>query len=614
MREYLSSLRLLYDKTPKRLLAVLVVLLVLYGCKRQILDPVLSAANTAIPAKNLDKAKNWFAKNKPNFHSANARINIDSVRYKEFFPVWQLAKMHTLIAGDTLIVVPVQRNFNISYTEIGFLRRLCLYIQHDSVKSAKIIELISDKATLKANEDLIFKNTETALNGGPIGNFNIAILQYDLAYKHEKGKFLANGTSKGDISLTMDNARSALIMEFTGENPWVDEHGGPRTLGGGAGNSNNGSGGGSTGSGNSSSSPSGVTCSPGYMAVDVGSPPNQVRMCVWINTAPSTIPLPPPPTPPLTPIPTTQIPTPIPGIPVPPPKSGGTPIFTTSGGGTTSSPPLTECMPIPVGTSGTGLGTMGVDPGTSTLPPCPGVDNGDNIELVVVPPPPLGVILDPSMETRANAEIKCIYDELIKQQAVRDILSIFGLGRFTLTIKVANINSWNVRGETSPTVVNGNVTITIDPRVMNGRSKDDSHLATARTIAHEMIHAYLTAKVADVGGMNATNSNLLNPSALPTLDTLMSKHKLKNSVVADLGRVDHEYMARYERDKIKAIIKAYDKNRSTDQMYDAVSWFGLTDTDRYRDEGYRDKDMNNNRKNNTDNLQNLRKPENPCNR
>ena len=83
---------------------VLVVLLVLYGCKRQILDPVLSAANTAIPAKNLDKAKNWFAKNKPNFHSANARINIDSVRYKEFFPVWQLAKMHTLIAGDTPFV------------------------------------------------------------------------------------------------------------------------------------------------------------------------------------------------------------------------------------------------------------------------------------------------------------------------------------------------------------------------------------------------------------------------------------------------------------------------------------------------------------------------------
>ena len=76
------------------------------------------------------------------------------------------------------------------------------------MKSAKIIELISDKATLKANEDLIFKNTETALNGGPIGNFNIAILQYDLAYKHEKGKFLASGTSKGDISLTMDNARN----------------------------------------------------------------------------------------------------------------------------------------------------------------------------------------------------------------------------------------------------------------------------------------------------------------------------------------------------------------------------------------------------------------------
>ena len=143
----------------------MVVLLVLYGCKRQILDPVLSSATTAIPAKNLDKVKNWFAKNKPNFHSANARINIDSVRYKEFFPVWEMSKMHTLIAGDTLIVVPVQRNFNISYTEIGFLRRLCLYIQHDRVKSAKIIELISDKATLKANEDLIFKNTETALNG-----------------------------------------------------------------------------------------------------------------------------------------------------------------------------------------------------------------------------------------------------------------------------------------------------------------------------------------------------------------------------------------------------------------------------------------------------------------
>ena len=455
---------------------------------------------------------------------------------------------------------------------------------------------------------------ETALNGGPIGNFNIAILQYDLAYKHEKGKFLASGTSKGDISLTMDNARSALIMEFTGETPWVDEHGGPRTLGGGAGNSNNGSGGGSTGSGNSSSSPSGVTCSSGYMAVDVGSPPNQVRMCVWINTAPSTIPLPPPPTPPLTPIPTTQIPTPIPGIPVPPPKSGGTPIFTTSGGGTTSSPPPTECMPIPVGTSGTGLGTMGVDPGTSTLPPCPGVDNGDNTELVVVPPPPLGVILDPSMETRANAEIKCIYDELIKQQAVKDILSIFGLGRFTLTIQVAEINGWSTLAKTSARAVNGNVVIIIDPRTMNGGSKDYSHLALATAIAHEMIHAYLTAKLEDIGGMNASSSNLLHPTALPTLDTLMSKYKYKNSIKANLNRVDHEYMARYERDKIKAIIKAYDDNRSTDQIYDAVSWLGLDGTDRYEEEGYSDQNMNDNRENSFKTITSVRKSENPCNR
>ena len=436
----------------------------------------------------------------------------------------------------------------------------------------------------------------------------MAILQYDLAYKHEKGKIFADGESEGNISLTMDNAREAVLMEFTGDVMWVDDKPGPgpRTFG-----NNGGGGNGSTGTSAPAPTCVNCTCPDGYMAIYVGTPPNQERRCVWINTAPSTIPLPPPPP---TPIPGTPVLTPIPGIPVPPPRAGGIPIFTTGGGGTTNTPPDPNCMPIPVGTSGTGLGTMGVDPGTSTLPPCPGVDNGDNIELVVVPPPPPGVILDPSMETRANAEIKCIYDELIKQQAVKDILSIFGLGRFTLTIQVAEINGWSTLAKTSARAVNGNVVIIIDPRTMNGGSKDYSHLALATAIAHEMIHAYLTAKLEDIGGMNASSSNLLHPTALPTLDTLMSKYKYKNSIKANLNRVDHEYMARYERDKIKAIIKAYDDNRSTDQIYDAVSWLGLDGTDRYEEEGYSDQNMNDNRENSFKTITSVRKSENPCNR
>ena len=209
------SFTFLYDKTPKRPLAVLLALLMLtvfYGCKRHF-ETVLSDV-PKMPTKHVEKAKNWFAKNKSNFSSSNARINIDSVRYKEFFPVWEMTKTHTLISGDTVLVVPVQRNFNIEYTDIGFLRRLCLYIQHDSVKSAKIIELISEKSILRTNEDFIFKNVETALNGGTISDIDVAIFQYDLAYRHEKGKIFVDGTSKGDVALVLHLISKCIILNY----------------------------------------------------------------------------------------------------------------------------------------------------------------------------------------------------------------------------------------------------------------------------------------------------------------------------------------------------------------------------------------------------------------
>jgi hypothetical protein len=112
--------------------------------------------------------------------------------------------------------------------------------------------------------------------------------------------------------------------------------------------------------------------------------------------------------------------------------------------------------------------------------------------------------------------------------------------------------------------------------------------------------------------MLADSTGLVTPSGLPAIDTLMQKYKDANTNVVAMEKVQHEYIAIHWRDELAAIIKAFDRNRSTQAIYDALAWDGLEETDRYKDAGYTDKNMRKNRDSRVTTLVDNRKLENPC--
>jgi hypothetical protein len=101
----------------------------------------------------------------------------------------------------------------------------------------------------------------------------------------------------------------------------------------------------------------------------------------------------------------------------------------------------------------------------------------------------------------------------------------------------------------------------------------------------------------------------------------MRKYKENNTIVADMNRVQHEYIAAYQHGLLTSLVAAYDQNRNTPAMYEALAWDGLENTNRYdgtlpnptgNSLGYGDPYMGKNRRTKSDNLKDSRKSENPC--
>ncbi len=187
----------MFKRQKSKVVAFLLMLGVVYGCKKPYdnLDPQdnLSAINVA-----LQKAMTWFYANKKSkSNNSNAReMPSFETRYKDFYPDWQRVKTLDLGENKKLLIVPVARYLTVSYTEQGFLRKLCILVDNDEITSAKIIEIVATNETIANKQDFIFQNALSNFGeGGSFNGFTLALLQYDIDYNFEKGKAFHHGNT-----------------------------------------------------------------------------------------------------------------------------------------------------------------------------------------------------------------------------------------------------------------------------------------------------------------------------------------------------------------------------------------------------------------------------------
>ena len=591
-------------------------MLVLYGCKRHLLDPLNPQTNLP-PKVQLDKVKGFYEngryKNQPKpVSSGNERMTAqDSTRFKDFEPQWDKTEVELLPNSEKMLIVPVVRFLNVDYNEnIGFIRRLCIRVDaNEDFIEANIVELVGNLTFVKANHNDIFANYKNT----SISGFSGEIIGYQLDYDKVSYTEFENGTStntSGDLTTVFEGMCAKIFGE---DGTLIYES----CIGSG----DSGGGGGGSGSGSSGSGSGGGGCAncPGPLTFPNYPSPTPI----YTPSAPN--------------IPYIHTPF-TPRAPSGPgytqglagtPNNGGQTGGGGNGGGSNNPPPVfipfVPPPPPPMPHPGMiWISDLGwIDP----PPPPTTVDNGQSFPSDVytydangniIPPPPPGVIKDKTMRNAANAKINCIYDDLIKQQNIRDLLDMFGtnLG-LTLVIKAetppATTATFRPNGQTIPINSNGQIVIYINPLLQtNGHSP----LAIAKTIAHEMMHARLMALIFNVGGMNTSRTQLANVAGLPPLADVFTDYS--GTPANELQNLaQHEFIALYWHADLVAMVKQFDGNRATQTQYEALAWDGLEMTERYsgfmeNSLGYSDPYMNKSREKSSSDIKQARQNENPC--
>ena len=186
-------------KQKSKILVFLLMLGILYGCKRHLLDPL--NPQTQLPPKvQLGKVKGFYEngryKNQPKRTSGNERMTAqDSARFKDFEPQWDKTEVELLPNNEKMLIVPVVRNLQIKYNpEIGFIRRLCIRVdENDDFLEANIVELVGNLTFVKNNYNNIFANYKSA----NITGFDGVILVYEIDYSISARKNFDNGVDVG---------------------------------------------------------------------------------------------------------------------------------------------------------------------------------------------------------------------------------------------------------------------------------------------------------------------------------------------------------------------------------------------------------------------------------
>ncbi len=557
LQKYFSSLRFLYDKTPKRpnaqtpkrpnaqtpkrLLAVLLCLLVLHGCKRHLLDPLNpQTQQTNLPAKvQLDKVKGFYEngryKNQPKQSNGNERMTAaDSARFKDFEPQWDKIQVELLPNNEKMLIVPVVRFLNVEYNQnIGFIRRLCIRVDaNDDFLEANIVEIVGNLTFVKNNYNNIFANYK---NSTVASSFNGFILVYGLDYivitqkAYTLGNFTKNVVteyiSASDVAgLDAKACHCYVVFGSTGVIAYINTCSGTATSGGGSGSGEpiyDPSSGGEGGNGGGGDGGTGVTYD------EYGNPI----------------------------------------YPLPPPKPYEIPIVptTTTPITITPSPPIPP-MPFPGMLLGDDLVWYFPDSGVSWGYWNYLIEEDENTASS-------GITEDPSLFLPENADIKAIYDAIKTQPEWTNYIKYFNANdpaNSSLTIKIGDMPAGH---EESLAITNrdyqtNTATIIINQNTI--RKVVPTNIALA--ILHEGIHAKLFSLIKrNLKGLVLTTAE---KTELINLARMMKLYGRNN------GKGEHTYIGRYYVNSLTRGMKAFQtlSPTITDLHYKVLIFAGLGNT------------------------------------
>jgi hypothetical protein len=257
--------------------------------------------------------------------------------------------------------------------------------------------------------------------------------------------------------------------------------------------------------------------------------------------------------------------TPPPGGGYNPPPDGGSNPPTGGGGGGTSSPSNPTNNPPSEPNPNTPQEPIAIFTDLDGNPVAP--DRGDN--TIDVPIDQIQSInIDPSFSQ--NTKIMGVYNQLGGVETFTELLndfdsSIMGLD-LTLKVELFNAGSGSAETKADPNQPN-KITIKIQPNIIEGATLNE----LARTIVHEVIHAYLLAKIHQIGGLDN-----LNEQTYPTLFNYYVEKKFYPNAA------QHEFMANYLVNLIGDVLQAFDIQQTnpyiTIHHYRALAWDGLTST------------------------------------
>ena len=209
----------MFKRQKSKILVFLLMLGLLYGCKRQILDPL--SPQTNLPQKvKLDKVKDFYEKgrykNQPKRTSSNGNKRMtaqDSARFKDFEPQWDKTEVELLPNNEKMLIVPVVRFLRVDYNEnLAFVRRLCIRVDaNDDFIEANIVDIVGSMFFLPNNYKKIFSNYKN-IN---ISYFTGAIFIYELDYTLQKSTFYVNSVLEGNAITQTARPVSNCTLIFT---------------------------------------------------------------------------------------------------------------------------------------------------------------------------------------------------------------------------------------------------------------------------------------------------------------------------------------------------------------------------------------------------------------
>jgi len=174
------------------------------------------------------------------------------------------------------------------------------------------------------------------------------------------------------------------------------------------------------------------------------------------------------------------------------------------------------------------------------------------------------VIIDPSFK---DTKAECVYNKLVTSNMMKDLLSeYFGSDIYHVTYKV---EYWDTPGINSTVPSHGackdNSDNTVTVRINSYYFDKVAPVATAKTILHETIHAYLFQEVNALGGLD----NLENS----TFENLFNYYQTYG-----YPYYQHDYISQYYIPKMASTLRKYDNYALGIEYYEALAWQGLGET------------------------------------